>query len=128
MPVAGGDAATPGLPFDVSGSEVFHISLQELQIGNQERNILLQAGDTLYVPKASQVYVTGSVSRPGPYRFQEGMTVLQAITLAGGVTERGSSGRIKIVRVVEGKKVESKVKITDLVLPEDTLVVPERFF
>jgi polysaccharide export outer membrane protein len=120
--------ASPALPFEVAGAEVFRISLQELQSGNPERNILLQAGDTVYVPRASQVYVTGSVSRPGPYRFQEGMTVLQALTLAGGVTERGSSGRVKIIRVVAGKKQEVKVKLSDPVSPEDTLVVPERFF
>jgi len=74
------------------------------------------------------VYVMGSVSRPGPYRFQEGMTVLQALTLAGGVTERGSSGRAKFVRIVDGKKVETKARPTDPVQPEDTLYVPERFF
>ena len=118
----------PGLPFVAPGSEVFRISLLELQSGNPERNIALQAGDTVYFPKASQVYVMGSVARPGPYRYQEGMTVLQALTLAGGATERGSQGRTKVVRIVDGKKVEKKLKATDLVLPEDTLVVPERFF
>ena len=118
----------PGLPFVAAGSEVFRISLLELQSGNPERNIALQAGDTVYFPKAAQVYVMGSVSRPGSLRFQEGMTVLQALTLAGGVTERGSQGRTKVVRIVDGKKVEKKVKATDMVLPEDTLVVPERFF
>ncbi len=121
-------ASIPGLPFVAPGSEVFRLSLLELQSGNPERNIVLRAGDTVYFPRASQVYVMGSVSRPGPYRFQEGMTVLQALTLAGGVTERGSQGRTKVVRIVDGKKVEKKVKATDLVLPEDTLVVPERFF
>lgn len=125
VPVAGSPEA---LPFDTAGAEVFRISLQELQSGNPERNILLRPGDTLLVPKASQVYVTGSVSRPGPYRFQEGMTVLQAVTLAGGVTERGSTGRIKIIRVAEGKKQEFKAKLTELVKPEDTLVVSERLF
>jgi polysaccharide export outer membrane protein len=132
VPLTAGPDVTPvgegGLPFDVAGAEVFRISLQELQAGNPERNLLLQAGDTLYVPKASQVYVTGSVARPGPYRYQEGMTVLQAITLAGGVTERGSTGRIKIVRLQGGRKQEFKAKLTDLVHPEDNLVVPERFF
>jgi polysaccharide export outer membrane protein len=118
----------PGLPFVASGSEVFRISLLELQSGNPEKNITLRAGDTVYFPRAAQVYVMGSVARPGPYRFQEGMTVLQALTLAGGATERGSAGRTKVVRIVNGKKVERKVKATDLVLPEDTLVVPERFF
>jgi polysaccharide export outer membrane protein len=116
------------LPFVAPGSEVFRISLLELQSGNPEKNITLKAGDTVYFPKAAQVYVMGSVARPGPCRFQEGMTVLQALTLAGGVTERGSQGRTKVIRIVDGKKVEKKVKPTDLVLPEDTLIVPERFF
>jgi polysaccharide export outer membrane protein len=120
--------ALPGLPFVTPGSEVFRVSLLELQSGNPERNIALRAGDTVYFPRAAQVYVMGSVARPGPYRYQEGMTVLQVLTLAGGATERGSQGRTKVVRVVDGKKVEKKVKATDLVLPEDTLVVPERFF
>jgi polysaccharide export outer membrane protein len=121
-------ASVPGLPFVAPGSEVFRISLLELQSGNPERNIELKAGDTVYFPRAAQVYLMGSVARPGPYRFQEGLTVLQALTLAGGVTERGSQGRTKVIRIVDGKKVEKKVKATDLVLPEDTLVVPERFF
>jgi polysaccharide export outer membrane protein len=120
--------SVPGLPFVAPGSEVFRISLLELQSGNPERNIALQAGDTVYFPRAAQVYVMGSVGRPGPYRYQEGMTVLQALTLAGGVTERGSQGRTKVIRIVDGKKVEKKVKATDLVLPEDSLIVPERFF
>ncbi len=118
----------PGLPFLAPGSEVFHISLLELQSGNPGKNIALRAGDTVYFPKAAQVYVMGSVSRPGSYRFQEGMTVMQALTLAGGATERGSEGRTKLVRIVDGKKVERKAKPTEVVLPEDTLVVPERFF
>ena len=122
------DSGIPGLPFVAPGSEVFRISLLELQSGNPEKNIPLRAGDTVYFPKAAQVYVMGSVARPGPYRYQEGMTVLQALTLAGGATERGSAGRTKVVRIVNGKKVEKKVKATELVLPEDTLVVPERFF
>ena len=118
----------PGLPFLAPGSEVFHISLLELQSGNPGKNIALRAGDTVYFPKAAQVYVMGSVARPGPYRYQEGMSVMQALTLAGGATERGSGGRTKVIRIVDGKKVERKVKATELVLPEDTLVVPERFF
>jgi polysaccharide export outer membrane protein len=83
-------AGIPGLPFVAPGSEVFRISLLELQSGNPEKNITLRAGDTVYFPKAAQVYVMGSVARPGSYRYQEGMTVLQALTLAGGATERGS--------------------------------------
>jgi polysaccharide export outer membrane protein len=74
------------------------------------------------------VYVSGHVARPGAYRYESGATVLQMLTVAGGVTARGASGRAKIIRVVDGKKREFKPKSTDPVLPEDTIVVPERFF
>jgi polysaccharide export outer membrane protein len=127
-PAAPATPVVPGLPFVAPGSEVYRINLLELQSGNPERNIPLRAGDTVYFPRASQVYVMGSVARPGPYRYQEGMTVLQALTQAGGVTDRGSSGRTRFIRIENGKKVERKAKPTDLVLPEDTLYVPERFF
>ena len=121
-------ASIPGLPYVAPGSEVYRVSLLELQSGNPEKNIALRAGDTVYFPKASQVYVMGSVARPGPYRYQEGMTVLQALTQAGGATDRGSAGRTKVVRIVNGKKTERKANPTDVVQPEDTLFVPERFF
>jgi polysaccharide export outer membrane protein len=124
----GPDGPPAGSTLEIPGADVFHISLQELQSGNPERNILLQAGDTVYVPRAAQIYITGSVARPGPYRFQEGTTLLQALTLAGGVTERGSAKRAKVIRTVGGKKQEVKVQMSDLVQPEDTIVVPERFF
>jgi polysaccharide export outer membrane protein len=123
-----GGLVVAGQPLEVPGADVFRISLQELQAGNPERNVLLQAGDTVYFPRAAQIYITGSVSRPGPYKYQEGMTLLQALTLAGGVTDRGATGRTKIVRIVDGKKKETKAKPTDLVLPEDLIQVPERFF
>ena len=119
---------SPPLPGEVPGSEVFRISLRELKAGYPEKNILLQAKDTVYLPRASQVYVLGHVARPGAYRYEEGMTVFQAVLLAGGVTERGSSKGVKIVRVVEGKSKELKPKMDEAVLPEDTIRVPERFF
>ena len=119
---------SPTPPDSVPGAETFRINLEDLRSGKPEANILLQAGDTLNIPPASQIYVSGYVTRPGSFRYQAGMTVLQALTLAGGVTERGAEGRVKIIRNVDGKKKQIKPKLTDTVEPEDTLVVPERFF
>jgi polysaccharide export outer membrane protein len=117
----------PSLPGAVPGAQVFRLSLREVRSGNPEKDFQIEAGDTIYLPKAAQVYVTGFVARPGAIRFEEGMTVYKAISLAGGVSERGSS-KARLVRIVDGKRKELKVKPTDLLLPEDTLVVPERFF
>jgi protein involved in polysaccharide export with SLBB domain len=55
------------------------------------------------------------------------MTVFQALAAAGSVSERGSS-KVRIIRLVDGKRKELRVKMTDLVQPEDEIRVPERFF
>jgi len=65
---------------------------------------------------------------PGAFAVDTGMTVLQLLTLAGGVTDRGSEARISILRNVDGKQKEYKAKLTDIVQPGDTIVVKPRFF
>jgi polysaccharide export outer membrane protein len=116
------------VPLAAPGSEVFKISVRELQSGNQDRNLILQTGDTVFVPKAAVVYVTGQVNKVGTIRYQEGLTVLQALTLAGGPTPRGSEGKTRIIRMVEGVRKEFRVKPGDPVEPDDTIVVPGKSF
>ena len=108
--------------------EVIKIDLADLQSGNMSLNIPLVDGDTVNVPKAQSVFVSGEVKAAGAYAVEPGMTVLQVLTLAGGVSERGSDGRIKILRMVDGKQKEVKAKLSDTVQPGDTVVVPSRFF
>jgi polysaccharide export outer membrane protein len=91
-------------------------------------NITLQDGDTVNVPKAQSVFVTGQVKQPGAYAVDRGTTVLQVLSLAGGLTDRGADSRIKIQRMVKGKLKEIKAKLTDPVEPGDTVIVPEKFF
>jgi polysaccharide export outer membrane protein len=56
------------------------------------------------------------------------MTVLQAIALAGGLSERGSRRGMKVLRMSGGKHVEVSVRDSDLIRPGDTLVIRQRFF
>jgi len=123
-----GDVRGPVLPDQTSGSEVFRASIRELEGGALSQNLELHDGDTVFVPRAETIYVFGQVRTPGAYGVQANMTVLQALSLAGGVTEHGASGRIRVVRSEDGAKKEIKVKLTDLVRPGDTVIVPERFF
>jgi polysaccharide export outer membrane protein len=115
---------TPG---ETDKAQITRLSLRDIRSGNPERDFRLSPGDTVFFPKAAQVYVTGQVAKPGAFRFEEGMTVYQALNLAGGINERGSS-KVKIARIVDGQRTELKAKPGDLMLPEDTLIVPERFF
>jgi polysaccharide export outer membrane protein len=124
---AGAQASGPTLPGG-EDTEAITIDLKQLQSGALSQNVLLKDADTIFVPRAESVYVFGQVKSPGAYPVQRTTTVLQALSLAGGVNERGATGRIKIVRIENGKTVEVKVKLTDTVRPGDTIIVPERFF
>ena len=117
----------PLYPGEVPGSQIFRLNLRDVRSGYPDKDMRLEVGDTVYLPKAAQFYVSGHVARPGAYRFEEGLTVFQALALAGSPTERGST-KVKIVRLVDGKRKEFRPKMTDPLLPEDTLHVPERFF
>jgi polysaccharide export outer membrane protein len=109
--------------------EIIRVDLTGLQAGNMALNIPLRDGDTINIPKAQSAFVSGYVKNPGAYAVSEGMTVLQVLSLAGGLTERGSDRRISITRTAEGNKKELKgVKLTSLVQPGDTIVVGQRIF
>lgn len=126
---AGENAAGPTLPTQDDDGDIVHVDLRELENGVFSQNARLLDGDTIFVPRAQSVYVFGQVKNPGAYSLQQqSTTVLQALSLAGGVTDRGTTSRIKIIRVVNGNKTEVKAKLTDLVQPGDTVVVSERFF
>ena len=119
---------SPTLPEDDRDAETTRVSIKDLQVGKAGQNIVLRDGDTIYVPKAQTIYITGQVRNPGSYVLDPGMTVLQAISLAGGLTERGSDRGIKIIRITDGKRKEIDVKQTDAVLPNDTIQIRQKFF
>jgi polysaccharide export outer membrane protein len=109
-------------------SEIIRVNLQNLQLGALSQNVTLQSGDTIFVPRAESVFVSGQVRTAGEYVFRKGMTVRQVLALAGGVTDRGSTKRIQIIRVVDGAETTVTVTLQDAVRPGDTVVVRERFF
>jgi polysaccharide export outer membrane protein len=75
-----------------------------------------------------KVYVNGEVRNPGAYKITKGLTVLKAITIAGGFTIKASEGRTRIIRKMENGEISIKAKMDDLVMPDDIIMVPESFF
>ena len=111
----------PTLP-DGGDAEVQRIDLRDIQRGKLTANVTIRDRDTIFVPRADRFYVTGNVRNPGAYILERNMTVLQALSLAGGLTDRGSNRRVRIIR----DKKEFDAKPTDLVQPDDTIVVRQR--
>lgn len=107
-------------------AEVQRVNLHEIETGRLSRNVTIRDGDTLFVPKAERFFVTGFVRTPGSYTLEPNMTVLQAISMAGGVTERGSGRRLRVTRVVNGERKDLDARPTDLVQPGDTIMVRQR--
>ena len=110
--------------------KVITIDIEKLiEQGDASLNIPVQDGDSIYVEKAGVFYVTGEVQRPGSYKHEENPTVLKAITLAGGLSDHGAPGRIRIIRIIDGDEIVLKnVKMEEAVLPDDVIVVPETYF
>jgi len=97
--------------------------------GDPAKNILVRGGDSIFVPKAPLVYVHGEVTKGGAYRIEPDMTVMQAISLAGGITPRGSERRVELRRRDgNGGWKESSAKLTDRVSPDDVVYVREAWF
>jgi len=86
----------------------------------------LLPGDVLYVPKAPQVYVYGEVQRPGMYKIDKNMTVMQGIAKAGGLTIRGTQRSVKLHRKnAEGSTVKQSPELTATLQDEDVLFIEE---
>ena len=128
-PVKGAESSAPALPpSEGEAAGVTRIDLTELQRKGAVALMPLRPGDTIFVPVAETIFVFGQVAKPGEYPIRKGTTLLQALSLAGGVTDRGSTRRIKVIRIVDGKETDVGIKLNEVVQPGDTIVVKERFF
>jgi len=115
---------------DEDKTKVITIDITKLiEQGDTSLNIPLQDGDSVYVAKAGVFYVTGEVQRPGSYKYDDNPTILKAITLAGGLTDHGAPGRIRIIRIIDSKEIILKnVSMDEPILQDDVVVVPETYF
>ena len=110
-------------------AEPRNVDLSAIIEGDSSQNIPVHGGDSIFVPRAPVVYVFGEVTKGGAYRLEPDMTVMQAISLAGGITPRGSENRVQIRRRGgDGKWKQSSVKLTDPVSPDDVIYVRESLF
>jgi protein involved in polysaccharide export with SLBB domain len=84
--------------------------------------------DVVVVPQAQKIFVEGEVKHPGHFPYEKGMTVHMAIAMAGGFTDKASQGGTKVLRTVNGQEQSEKAKLDAPVMPNDIVVVPQRFF
>ena len=109
------------------------------QKGDLTQNIKLEPGDSIVVPVADIVYVQGEVRSPGGAKYTQDLTLVRAITQAGGLTQMAAGGRVDILRGKGEKKERIRVDVDKmmragdgshdvLVKPDDIILVPQRLF
>ena len=114
-------------PEGSDATDVIRVNWRDLQTG-RATDVALQDGDVIFVPKAQTFYIQGYVRNPGSYVLESGITVEQAIALAGGLSERGTNRGIKATRMVNGKSVEVSLNLPDRVQPGDVISIKQRLF
>ena len=80
------------------------------------------------VDRYRPIFVMGEVGSAGQYSYVPGLTVQKAIAIAGGFSPRANQGSVDITRDVNGKVITGRVRISDPLLPGDTIYVRERLF
>ncbi|MBI1883574.1 MAG: SLBB domain-containing protein [Chlamydiae bacterium] len=124
-----------------SSKKTFSINLSQAienadDLGQMDMS--LQPNDVVKVKKLQNINILGEVKSPGQYPLKENLTVIEAITLAGGFTKIASPNRTRVIRTENGKKKSISVSVNkilksgdkkkDIVLkPNDIIIVPESF-
>jgi len=118
----------PRLPNQSRPEEKITVSLAAALAGDPKQNLEIKNGDTIYVPNLVY-YVTGEVKNAGRFPYDdENMTILKAVTTAGGFSDKASSRGTYIIREEGGTKQKIEASLDTLVRPGDTIVVPESWF
>lgn len=93
-----------------------------------QRQLLNSPTVSVQPVKLRPFYVLGEVKNPGEYQYRAGMSVLAAVSVAGGYTFRAEQGSVAITRMVEGRQVIGRATERDMVQPGDTLRIYEKWF
>jgi polysaccharide export outer membrane protein len=86
-------------------------------------------GDVIFVDRMPVVYIYGEVQRPGSFRLERGMTLMQALAVGGGLTPRGTTRGLRVnrrdssgnVQIVEPKSLEEKLVDGDVIYVKESL-------
>ncbi len=132
---AGGIATTGSDTVIFAGKRDGKPVWQQIDIGNMfvnnhmDNDFYLQSGDVLFVDRAPVFYIYGEVQRPGSYRVERNMTLVQALASGGGLTQRGTQKGVRIKRKdASGQVLEIKPELDEPVKPEDVIYIRESIF
>jgi polysaccharide export outer membrane protein len=106
-------------------------TLQELEGGiaaGLRQGYLRDPDVSIEVDRYRSFFIMGEVGEAGQYSYVAGMTVQNAIAIAGGFSARANQRNVDITRKINGEVMTGRVSISDPILAGDTIYVRERLF
>ncbi len=101
----------------------------EADIAMRLRNGFLRDPDvSVEIERYRPVFIMGEVGSAGQYVYVPGMTVQNAVAIAGGFSPRAYQGDADVTRQINGKVINGRVPLSDPLMPGDTVYVRERLF
>ena len=122
--------------------EVAGLTVSELEkklTGLFEKDYLVNPHVNVFVKEFSSIYIYGEIKKPGAYSLKGRLTLVEAISLAGGFTLIASPRRVKILRFINGEEKIIRVNVNRIIkknrknedvklMPRDIIIVPVSFF
>lgn len=102
--------------------------IQMVQLGELSNDQALVSGDVVLVPATDVFYIYGQVRRPGRYPLERDMTVMQALSVASGITDIGNENGILLRRREGSSSSEIDVEITTPLRSGDVIYVKAKRF
>jgi len=125
----GGDTATIVRTRDGKTEKQVVNLVEMIQATDMQSNLDLVNGDMVYVDRAPKFYIYGEVQHPGGYRLERNMSVMQALSIGGGLTPRGTERGLRIKRRdANGNTSMISVKNDEILKPDDVVYVKESLF
>jgi polysaccharide biosynthesis/export protein len=115
---------------DSDAPEQIDINIRTMLSGSDlSKNLAIENNSIIYVAPMEKFYIYGQVNRPGAYRLEPGMTVMQALAVGGGINIKGSESGLRISRhhhdgAIEEIEADARTRLQ----PNDVIYVKERLF
>ncbi len=101
----------------------------ESEIATRLRKSYIRNPDvSVEIDRYRPFFAMGEVGAAGQYTYVPGMTVQQAVAVAGGFTPRADTSTVQVTRSIGGRVATALLRLSDPVLPGDTIYVRERYF
>ncbi|WP_211461646.1 polysaccharide export protein EpsE [Collimonas silvisoli] len=125
----GGDSATVVRTRNGKTTKQVVNLAEMIQSADMKSNLDLSNGDVVYVERAPRFYIYGEVQHPGGYKLERNMTVIQALSVGGGLTPRGTQRGMRIKRRdAKGNLQEIDAKQDEALQADDVVYVKESLF